>query len=200
MDWKKTIGSVAPSLATMLGGPLAGGVVAVLAEKVLGESTGDAVHDEARLAGMLAGGITPDLRAKILEAKAALDIELVKADVRKTELAADTEKSYIADAANARQTHSNNEWVMKLAVFVNAASYVCILLVLIGSFFVLSGGMQSSKVDPGIAAMIGSLVGAAVQWLLANAAQANGFAFGSSPSSRAVSENLSKAAADVARK
>ncbi len=62
LDWKAAVGTIAPGLAAALGGPLA---------------------DEAKLAGLLAGGITPELRAKILEAEQ--QIKLAAVDLLKTE-------------------------------------------------------------------------------------------------------------------
>ena len=196
MDWKKTIAAVAPGLATALGSPFAGAVVSVLTDKLLGGSSGDPVADEAKLAGVLAGGVTPELQAKILDAEAAFKVEALKAGVRQAEIAADVERAYVADAANARQAHSGNTWVMRLAVFINVASYIAIGGVLYGCFRILGSSVEL-KVDAGTAAMVGSLIGAAVQWLLANAAQANGFAFGSSPGSRALSEKLGHAVAEA---
>lgn len=196
MDWKSILGAAAPGLATALGGPLAGGVVKILADKVLGGSTGDAVADEAKLAGLLAGGITPELRARIVEAEQAFRTEALKAGIREREIAADVEKAYVADAANARQAHAGQSWVMRLAVFINVASYIAIGGVLYGCFRILGSSVEL-KVDPGTAAMVGSLIGAAVQWLLQNAGQANSFAFGSSPSSRALTEKLGAAVADA---
>ena len=63
MDWKKIIATAAPGPAsTALGGPPAGGVVSILADKVLGGS-GDAVARRSE-AGRRAGRrITPELRA-----------------------------------------------------------------------------------------------------------------------------------------
>lgn len=196
MDWTKILAGVAPGLAAALGGPLSGGVVKILADKVLGGSSGDPVTDEAKLAGVLAGGITPELRAKIVDADAAFKVEALKAGVRQTEIAADVEKAYVSDTADARKAHAGSNWVMRLAVFINVASYVAICGVLYGCFRILSSTVEV-KIDPGIAAMVGGLIGAAVQWLLQNAGQANNFAFGSSPSSRALSEKLGNAVADA---
>lgn len=197
MDWKQVVGAVAPGLATLLGGPLAGGAVSLLADKLLGGSSGDPVADEARLAGLLSNGLTPEARAQVLAAEAQLKVELVKADVRKVEVAAETERHYVSDAADARRAHASSAWVMRLAVFINVASYLAIAGVLWGCFKILSSTVEL-RVDPGIAAMVGSLIGAAVQWLLSNASQANGFAFGSSPSSRELAANLGKSVAGTA--
>lgn len=87
-DWKAAVGTIAPGLAAVLGGPLAGGAVKVLADALLGGSSGDQVADEAKLAGLLAGGITPELRAKILEAEQQIKLAVV--DLLKTEQAAIT--------------------------------------------------------------------------------------------------------------
>jgi hypothetical protein len=193
-DWKKMVGAVAPGLATLAGGPFAGAAVKALADKLLGGSTGDFVEDEAKIAGLLAGGMTPELRARVIEADQALQTELVRAGVRKVEVAADVEKAYLADTADARKNHGSSVWVMRLAVFINVASYLAIGGVLWGCFAVLNS-TTTITVDPGIAAMVGSLIGAAVQWLLANASQANSFAFGSSPGSRAMAEGLGAAVA-----
>ena len=57
-------------------------------------------------------------------------------------------------------------------------------------------GRRDRQIDPGTAAVVGSIVGAAVQWIMANAQQANGFFFGSSPGSRAKDMELGRAAAE----
>lgn len=69
MALKEVLAAVAPALAGALGGPLAGGVVQVLAQKLLGGGTGDTAEDERRLADLLSGGITPEIRAKLIEAE-----------------------------------------------------------------------------------------------------------------------------------
>ena len=193
-DWKSLVASVAPGLAGLLGGPVAAGVVSVVADRLLGTSAGDPVEDERRVAELVQGGLTPEIRAKLIDIQA----ELIRADVRKTEVGASVTRAYIKDTADARQAHKGQGWVANLAIFINAASYICIAAVLVGCFAVLSGHFDSSRVDPGTAAMVGSLVGAAVQWLLSNAAQANGFAFGSSPGSRETADRMSKAVSEAA--
>lgn len=96
-DWKSVVGTVAPGLATVLAGPLAGGAVKVLADKLLGGSSGDPVADEAKLAGLLAAGITPELRAKILEAEQ--QIKLAAVELLKTEQTAVSDR-WRADMAS----------------------------------------------------------------------------------------------------
>ena len=70
MDWSKTIAAIAPTLATMLGGPLAGGAVSAI-ESALGLSSGSGT-DAIEIA-LQAGKLTPDAIAamKIADQKHA---------------------------------------------------------------------------------------------------------------------------------
>lgn len=195
-DWRAAVKAIAPTIAGVAGGPLAGGAMEVLADALLGESTGDPVQDEAKVAGLLSAGITPELRAKVLEADAALKLALVEAGVREKEIAARNEQAYLADIDSARRAHAQTQGVLWLGYVINVASYACVGGVLWGCFRLLgtNGGIT---VDPGTAAMLGGIVGAAVQWLLANAAQANSFFFGSSPGSRQLSSNVGAAVSNA---
>lgn len=197
-DWKKIIAGVAPALATVLAGPLAGGAVKILADTVAGGSTGDLAQDETRVMGVLSGGLTPELQAKILEADNAVRLAMIQAGVREKEIVAETDRAVIADAAHARATHQQNASVMKLGYLINAASYGVVAAVLYGCFELLTGA--ELKVDPGTAAIVGSIVGASVQWIMSNASQANGFFFGSSPGSRVKDMELGKAVSEGFRR
>lgn len=193
-DWKDTLRTVAPGLAAVAGGPLWGSAVKILADKVLGPAaSGDPVQDEATLAGMLSGGIPPELRAKIVEADNALKVEAIKAATRSKEIAADLEKAYVADVADARKAHNATRLLIWMAIGINALSYITIAGVIVGCF-VLMSGRATLSIDPGIAAMLGGLIGAAVTWVTSNAIQANGFCFGSSPGSRQLAADLGQAA------
>lgn len=131
-DWKKVLGGVAPGLATLLGGPLAGGVVKVLADSLLGGSTGDPVADEAKIAGMLANGMTPELQAKILEAQNAVKTETIRAGLREKEIEADVEKARIADSSSARQAHAQIVTSMNAPWYVKARQPVLAILAVVG--------------------------------------------------------------------
>ena len=102
MDWKQIVAGIAPGLATALGGPLAGGVVAVLADKLLGGSTGDPVADEAKLAGVLSGGLTPELRAQVLAAEQALKLAVIQAGLEERRIDAAADAAQIAGVQDAR--------------------------------------------------------------------------------------------------
>lgn len=184
-DWKDVVRAVAPALGTGLGGPLVGGVIGILADKVLGGSTGDPITDEAKLAGVLNGGLTPELKAQVLAAEQSFKSEALRVN-------ADVEKAYIADTADARHVHSGDKHVLYLGLLINLASYLTTAAVLYGCFSVLSSSGKLT-IDPGIAASVGGIVGAVVQWLFSNAAQANGYFFGSSPGSRQMARDLGQA-------
>lgn len=172
MDWKKIIATAAPGLATALGGPLAGGVVSILADKVLGGSSGDAVADEAKLAGVLAGGITPELRAKILEADQAFRLEVLKAGTRELEVAAE-------DRASAREREAKTGDTLTPRTLA--------MLVTLGFFGVLAYLLAAGKPQTGgdaLLVMLGALGGA---W-----ASVISYYFGSSASSAAKTEMMAR--------
>jgi hypothetical protein len=79
-DLKKTLGTVAPGLATMLGGPLAGMATSAVMEYFGIESTGDDEQDEALISKKVAG-MTPADAIELKKIEASLAIELKKANV-----------------------------------------------------------------------------------------------------------------------
>jgi hypothetical protein len=89
-DWKKTLATVAPGLATALGGPLAGVATKALSDALLGKPDGTA--DELAQA-MTAGGT--DALLKLKEAENQFQ-------VRMKELAIDLDRVHQADRASAR--------------------------------------------------------------------------------------------------
>lgn len=89
-DWKSIIGAVAPTIATILGGPVAGTAVGALSSALLGKPDGT----EAEVAAAVQTA-TPEILAKIKQADADLKTALANAGVRIEEVAA-------ADRASAR--------------------------------------------------------------------------------------------------
>jgi hypothetical protein len=97
MDWKDIVEDVAPALASAFGTPAAGIAVKVLADSVLGSSTGNQATDETNLQTALSGGLTPDLQAKIIDAQSALKEQAF--ELQKSQLANDVAE-YTSDAAD----------------------------------------------------------------------------------------------------
>lgn len=93
IDWKSLVGSVAPGLATALGGPLAGAAVKVIADKVLGNPNAS----EADVAAALASGsLSGEQIAALKQAELDFQVEMARIDQA-------SEAAYIADTASARQ-------------------------------------------------------------------------------------------------
>lgn len=82
MDWKKTLATVAPGLATLIGGPM-GAVAVTIAAKALGWETGSEKELEA---AVLSGN--PDVLFKLREAEANLKLEMERLGVKMEEIAA----------------------------------------------------------------------------------------------------------------
>lgn len=196
INWKTVVSGIAPALTTILAGPLAGGAVKILADAVLGGSSGDPAKDEADLQKTMTGPMTPELEAQIQTAEATLKTALIAADVRKTEIAADTEKSYLADVADARAHNANTVGILRLGYIINCCSYLLVAATLVGSFALLLG--VKLNVDPGIAAMVGGTIGACLQWVIGNSTLANSFFFGSSPTARANSTAMAASVSQTA--
>lgn len=91
-DWKDIVGSVAPGLATALGGPLAGAAVKVIADKVLGKP--GATQDEVT-AVLSTGSLSGEQIVALKSAEQQFQLELTK-------ISADTEKAYLQDVQDAR--------------------------------------------------------------------------------------------------
>lgn len=192
MDWKATIKAVAPTLGTILsaaGGPV--GMLAGAGLNAVAAALGVEPNEDA-VAAAVQVGLTPEQRAALIDADTKIKLAVVDAGVKNHEIDAGTEKAYLTDVADARAHNANTVGILRLGYLINIASYACVACVLCGCFWLLGG--KSLTIDPGIAAMVGGLIGAALQWLLNNAAQANGFFFGSSPASRQAAVDLGKAA------
>lgn len=92
MDWKDIVGTVAPGLATALGGPLAGAAVKVLGDKLLGRS--DASEDEVA-AALSSATLTGEQITALKLAEQNFALEMARID-------AASETTRLADTASAR--------------------------------------------------------------------------------------------------
>lgn len=183
-DWIK---SIAPTLGTALLGPFGGIAATFLADKLgVPEKTVKAVTE-----AIGNQSLTPDQLTQIKLAEQDFKKYLEDNKIKLEEL-------YVSDVQNARQFNANTHGILYLGYGINFLSYICVFAILYGCFAVING--QKIGVDPGLAAMVGSVVGAVVQWLMSNAAQANAFFFGSSPSSRQHSSELAKAVGEAVGK
>lgn len=157
-DWKKLVGAVAPSLATALGGPLAGVATQALSAALLGKE--GATDDEVAKA-IYTGGA--DALTKIKAADADFQ-------VRMQELGLDLERIHAGDrdSARKREAATGDTWTLRgLAALIVGAFVGVVWLVLFG---------DAKEVDTVLA---GTLIG----YLSAKADQVIAYFFGSSASS-----------------
>lgn len=190
-DWKSAVKAVAPTLGGLLatfGGPA--GVLAGAGITAISNALGVPDNEEAVSAAMQAG-LSPEQKAALVAADLEYKKAMIDAGIKSKEIDAAVEKAYIADVADARAHNANTVGIMRLGYIINCLSYATVAAVLYGCYRLATGGKLD--MDAGTAAMIGGIVGAALQWVISNSTQANGFFFGSSPSSRQVATDLAKA-------
>lgn len=99
MDWKSIVGTVAPTLATALGGPLAGTAIKAISNAVLGRD--DASEDEVAEAMKKAD---PETLLKLKKADQQFKVEMRKLGVR-------VEEIHAGDRHSARQRQTKmRDW------------------------------------------------------------------------------------------
>lgn len=198
MSWQDKVKAIAPTLGGLLtafGGPA--GALAGAGLTAIANSLGVA-NDPDSVSAAIEAGITPEQRAALIAADLQYKEALIAADIRKAEIAADTEKSYIADVADARAHNANTVGILRLGYAVNALSYTAVFMILYGAYKILMG-VDLHAIDPGALVAASTLLGGVVQWVMSNCGQANGFFFGSSPTSRQSAMQLSQSVADTAK-
>ena len=96
MSWKKTLASIAPTLATALGGPLAGTAVKFLSNTLLGDENATEQDLESFIVGA-----SPEQLANIKKADHGFKLEMEKLGVDVFKLESDDKK-------NARKEHKHS--------------------------------------------------------------------------------------------
>lgn len=170
LDWKKIVGTVAPTLATALGGPLAGIAVKTIATQLLGKE--DATEDEVEAAILNA---QPQTLLQLKQIEFEFKKTMVDAGVKFEEIAS-------ADRSNARsrEIDAKDSWTPRvLATVVIGGFLYCV-------YAVFSGYIVDLK-DPMIATLVGTMIG----YTSAKADQIVSYYFGSSASSKAKDETIS---------
>ncbi len=140
IDWKKVLGTIAPGLATALGGPLAGIAVATVSDALLGRKDGS---DADIATALVTGG--PDAFTKLREADNAFKVKMRELDI-------DVERINQADRASAREREA------KTADSFTPRALA--LLVTAGFFGVLAWLLAYGKPETGgdaLLVMLGSL-------------------------------------------
>lgn len=165
-DWRKVAATVAPALATALGGPLAGIAVSEMSKAVLGREDGDEAEVGAAIAS---GGADALLKLKTAESDFKIKLE---------ELGLEGDRLAYADTASARERESKTGDT--LTVQILAAIIVGAFLSIV--YKVLFSG---STIDSVVA---GTLIG----YVSAKADTVVGYYFGSSRGSKEKTDAMAR--------
>ncbi len=164
MDWKSIVGSIAPTLATALGGPMAGMAVKAIAGQMLGNPDASEAEIEAAIASATPADL---LSLKEIDNQFKIDMEA---------LGVDLEKIHAGDRASAR--------AREIATKDNAPKVLASVIV-VGFFATLATiafvDMPDASQQP-----VNILLGALTALLI----QVGNYYFGSSASSARKTEHL----------
>ena len=177
-DLKTALGSIAPTLATMLGGPLAGTAVSALCG-AFGLAPGSSADDVTKV---VQAGMTPETIAAVRAADQKHQETLAQQGIDLQRLNADHEAAMaqleVDDRKSARQVNSSRDAVWWIAVAILATFAVIMGAVLYGCFVLITGGMPVK--DASVVAAVSGLVGAVVGYVAANAQTVVNFIYGGS--------------------
>ncbi len=154
-DWKSVVGTIAPTIATALGGPLAGAGVAALSNVLLGKK--DGTEKEISLAIQ---GASPEILAQIKKADQDFAIRMKELDIDIEKLVYDDRKS-----AREREATVKDSTPRNLAYIIVSAFVLILAAVIFGKAqvdSVLAGtliGYASAKCEQVLAYYFGSSKG-----------------------------------------
>ena len=122
LDWKKLVGAVAPTLATALGGPLAGAAIKELSGKLLGKPEATEAEVEAYVNNMTAADY---VKLKEIDLEFAKQLSSAKIEIEKIDA---------GDRANARAREiSLKDWVPSTLAVTVVGAFVGLLIMLLTS-------------------------------------------------------------------
>lgn len=180
-DWRALVGSVAPSLAVALGGPMAGMAVKVIADQVLGRP--EASVDEVA-AALSTGALSGEQIVALRAAEQALVLEMAKVEQAREAAAMDDAKSARQQTVDLAKEGSSIAW---------GAPVVSVLIV--GGFFccVLMLYFRGNDLAPNVTNLLNTLFGA----LILGFGQVCNYWLGSSAGSKKSGDAIRKIAEQV---
>ena len=158
-DWKSLLRTLAPTVATALGGPLAGMATKMLGTALLGDE--NATQDD--IATALASG-DPEVYAKIKQINADFEVQMKK-------LAINVKELEVKDRDSARQLAIRNMWPQAVLSSLFIGGYTGIMISLLTKTLDIQGSQLT-------------LVSALIGVLTAGVTQIMNFWFGSSSGSK----------------
>lgn len=170
-NWKDVVGAVAPTIATILGGPLAGMAVKAVSTAVLGRDDGT----EEDIASAMASA-DPQVLARIKEADAQLKRDLAAANVKLEEIAG-------ADRASARDREVKlQDPTTRILAYIALAGFFGVLG---GQFYIALNGIA---INTEVQRTLDITLGVLFAWVLA----VKDYYFGSSAGSAQKNELLGR--------
>lgn len=178
-DLKSALSTIAPTLATMLGGPLAGTAVSAIVG-ALGLPSGSGADDVTKV--LQTGAVTPEAMAAIraadqkhaeVMAQQGIDVAKMNLDFQQAQTAA-----VIDDRKDARKQNSANSATWWIAIAILGTFAVIMGAVLYGCWTILQGGISIKDVST--VAAISGLIGSVVGYVAANAQTVVNFIYGGS--------------------
>lgn len=170
MDWKKTLATVAPALATALGGPLAGTAV-----KVIASALGLEAASEEEIAKVVAQA-DPDTLLKLKQAEQEFQLKL-------KELEIDLERLAVEDRASARKRQvETGDRTPTILAYIYTFMFFAVLA------FQAVAAFQGLEIPQGVQRTLDTTLGALFAMLFAS----KDYFFGSSIGSRMKDKVLEK--------
>lgn len=181
-DLKVALGTIAPTLATMLGGPLAGAAVSALTT-ALGLKAGAGIDEITKV--VQAGQLTPETIAAMRKADQEHAEKLRQMEIDVQRLASDHEAAMASIDASDRDSARKREMAVRGLTTPTLAWIVVGASVVLGSAIVLG---EVTK-DPTQATLVGTVIG----YVFSEAKQVLSYYFGSSAGSAHKTELLAQA-------
>ena len=172
-DWKSVLSAVAPTLATMLAGPLAGAAVSALSTSLLGRPDGR----ESDIATAVLSG-TPDILEKIVNAEKTFKLEMERLNVDFERIAQEDRKS-----AREREVATQDPTPRRLG-YVALVMFIGVL----GAQFYMA--FNDIKINPEVQRTLDITLGVLFAWVLA----VKDYFLGSSAGSTSKNDFLSRMA------
>lgn len=185
----KAVVTIAPTLSTMLLGPLAGTAVTALENAFGLVGTGPDAVTEAIQSGKMTPEIIASMRTadqKHQEIMGQQGIDILKIN-KDAEIA--TTQATLDDISDARKSNSGRDAVWYLASVVLGTFACLMMVVLYGCWSLISGGIILR--DPSVVAAISGLVGSVVGYVASNAQTVINFIYGGSLGSEKKTDALS---------
>lgn len=114
-DWKKIVATVAPGIATALGGPLAGIAVQAIGKAVLGREDASAADVEAAVLGA-----SPDTLLALRKAEQDFAVRMAELDI-------DLERIHAGDRASARDREARTgDWTPRVLAAIVVIAWAVI--------------------------------------------------------------------------